>query len=186
MKEYKLDEQRAPYVLREENETEAAWAKKISDFVTKPEHKRRGIEIAFLYDTLGLVPQRLYSYELLQHSIRQIKKDRIFEYDRILAVELLPKSRIYEVYVIELDYEPDHVYVGQSSYSPELRLMRHLTHDKQFQAAKIFRGAVQDGTLRPDLSSHLPTYEIESESKKAEKLLSEQLREQGFRVEGGT
>lgn len=90
----------------------------------------------------------------------------------------------YGVYVIELNNDPNHVYVGQSSYPPEQRLQQHLTGSIVRHAAKVFRRGAT-GRLRPDLYSYLERLKTSREALKMEALLAQDLREEGFKVEGG-
>ncbi len=67
-------------------------------------------------------------------------------------------SRTYGIYVIELDGDPSHVYVGQSAHSPEHRLAQHLTGSTENFAAKVFRKGAT-GKLRPDLFPDSPRFD---------------------------
>lgn len=98
----------------------------------------------------------------------------------------------WRAYVVQLDESAisnpgrGWVYVGESSLSPEDRLLQHLAGTRN-RRGPLFSKLVRDHGqyLRWDLMQGLPTLYSHADSKLAEADLAEQLREQGYVVEGG-
>lgn len=98
----------------------------------------------------------------------------------------------YRTYVINLhnpnlaDVGAGHVYVGQTSKTPEQRLEEHLTGAVNSKGVRLASRVVE--RFGVDLNYDLMTKKIyltQNQAKKAERRLAERLREQGYRVEGG-
>jgi hypothetical protein len=87
----------------------------------------------------------------------------------------------YRVYVIELGGNPNHVYVGQSYLTAQERLHQHRHGYKSAPSIK----KVKRMKLRPDLYAYLGRFTKRKEAEKMEELLARDLREEGFKVEGG-
>lgn len=87
----------------------------------------------------------------------------------------------YGVYVIEIDGNPNHVYVGQSVLSAEERLAQHRRGYKSAPSIKRAKRL----ELRPDLYDYLERFRDREDALEMEANLARDLREEGFRVEGG-
>lgn len=94
------------------------------------------------------------------------------------------EPRTYGVYVIELNGDPNHLYIGQSFHTPEERLKQHNTGLLEFRAAKVFRNGAR-GTLRPDLYKHLDRCNTPEQAMEIEAQLVANLREERYIVNGG-
>ena len=101
-------------------------------------------------------------------------------------------QRVWSLYVVQLDEtaidEPGRgwLYVGQTSKDPEVRLREHLEGARNRRGPLYSRVVHRSGTgLRRDLMESLPIYYVEEDAKRSEADLAEQLRDQGYRVEGG-
>ncbi len=99
---------------------------------------------------------------------------------------------IWSTYVIQLDDgatdDPGNgwVYVGETSLTPEERLVQHLSGARNRRGRLYSKKARDHGQhLRYDLMEGLPTQYSSAASKTAEAELAERLRENGYRVEGG-
>lgn len=90
-------------------------------------------------------------------------------------------DRGYGLYVIEINDDPNWVYVGYSWWPPDERLRQHLSGEN---AAWVFKRG-NTGRLRPDLYEHLARYSTRKEAELAEVALAKELRERGFMVDGG-
>ncbi len=130
------------------------------------------------------MPQRLYRYAVHEDYVERLRDQFEFGYNLITRAQFISGRRTYGVYVIELDGNSNHVYVGQTWYTPEERLQQHLTGLAIFHAARIFKRGV-GGALRPDLYAHLPCFFRQSEAEALESSWALHLRQLGFRVEGG-
>lgn len=87
----------------------------------------------------------------------------------------------YGVYVIELNNNPNYVYVGQSYLTAAERLHQHRHGYKSAPSIKKARYM----KLRPDLYSYLERFTKREDAEAMEALLAKDLREEGFKVEGG-
>lgn len=162
-------------------ETDVAWNKLVQKFLAIG----RPVLIDYIFEPPDhIVPQRLYRYDVFDDYLSRHRDDFEFGYDLISRVERITGPRTYGVYVIELDRNPNHVYVGQTWYQPEERLAQHNTGYAVFHAAKAFKAGAR-GTLRRDLYGHLPRYGTQAQSEAIEASLAMHLKKQGFRVEGG-
>ena len=145
----------------------------------------RGILIDYVYEPPSeIVPQRLYRYDVFEDYVCRHRDDFEFGFDLITAVRMIPAVRSYGVYVIELDGNANHVYVGQTWYAPDERLAQHNTGYAVFHAARPFKRGAR-GALRPDLYAHLPRVRSQGEAERLEWQTALDLRKAGFRVEGG-
>jgi predicted GIY-YIG superfamily endonuclease len=98
----------------------------------------------------------------------------------------LTLRRTYGVYVVEIDDDPDYVYVGYSAHTPEHRLEQHQTGEFEIHhAAQVFRSGSRATKLRPDLYRHLNRFELREEAIEEEVKLAAQLRKQGYVVVQG-
>lgn len=87
----------------------------------------------------------------------------------------------WQVYVIELDNNPNKVYVGQSIYEPKKRLEQHKAGHNS--ALKVYKA--KNHKLRPDIYSKIEKiYSIE-DARCKEAYLAENLRNKGYTVFGG-
>jgi len=87
----------------------------------------------------------------------------------------------WQTYVIEIDGDPKHVYVGETNYPREKRFQQHIY---KFHPS---RALLKYDVLR--LAEELcddRRYLSQTESKAAEKKKADELRTLGYRVEGGT
>lgn len=169
-------------ITRDDDEALGPWTKRLADFVNQAHLNKVPIEFYYLDKRNQLVPQRFYRFELDEGMLIGGKKMGEYKLSQIVTCRQMTEGLDYGVYVIELNGQPNHVYVGESSYSPRQRMARHLA--KLSDSAQVFkRGAT--GKLRPDLFKGYPRYSSQVSSKLAEAKLAAQLRKQGFKVEGG-
>jgi hypothetical protein len=167
-------------------ETDAAWQAALGSFIRSAHRSNRGILIDYVFEPPDhIVPQRLYRYDVFNDYVSRHRDDFEFGFDLITAARVLTGARTYRVYVIEINGDSNHVYVGQTWYEPEERLAQHLTGFAAFHAARPFKQRGTTGRLRPDLYAHLPTSRSQPEAERLEAHWALQLRKAGFRVEGG-
>lgn len=88
----------------------------------------------------------------------------------------------WRLYVIEIDGDSKHVYVGQTNYPIDKRFQQHIY---KFNPARVLLHHDML-VLREDLCRHLPPSYTKEVSLQAEKALAEKLKGEGYRVEGGT
>jgi hypothetical protein len=166
------------------NQDDQTWRKQLHTFIKSASVRHQPLLIEYLYEDPLTVPQRLYRYDVFDDYLTRLRDDFEFGYDLITACSRIAGRRTYGVYVIELDGNSNHVYVGQTWYMPEERLRQHLTGYAVFHAARPFkRGA--GGKLRPDLYEHLPRYATQQQAEDKEASWALELRKAGYRVEGG-
>ncbi|HUD11533.1 MAG TPA: GIY-YIG nuclease family protein [Candidatus Saccharimonadia bacterium] len=171
--------------LTRAHQSDAAWRGELAEFVKSAHNKRKPLLIDYLFEPPDhIVPQRLYRYDVYDDYLSRHRDEFEFGYDLIIRAEYITKPRTYGVYAIQLDQNPNHIYVGQTWYQPEERLSQHNTGFAAFHAARPFKHGVR-GRLRPDLYSHLPRYRSQTEAEHMEAALAMQLKKLGFRVEGG-
>jgi hypothetical protein len=167
------------------SESDAEWYAALKAFMRVAQKTGRGILIDYVYEPPSLiVPQRLYRYDVFDDYVSRHRDDFEFGFDLISAVRTVPGARSYGVYVVELDGNSNHVYVGQTWYAPEERLAQHNTGYAVFHAARPFKRGAR-GVLRPDLYAHIPRVRSQAEAEKLEWSTALALRKAGFRVEGG-
>jgi GIY-YIG catalytic domain len=173
-------------VSRSKAHTDEQWIKEISAFIHASYRSRRPIFIDYLFDpdTGEIVPQRLYRYHVHDDYLTRDRDDFEFGFDFITRAAHITKPRTYGVYIIELDGNKNHLYVGQTWYEPSERLAQHNTGFAAFHAARPFKRGAR-GSLRPDLYSHLPRFRSQSDAESLEAQVARELSRQGFRVEGG-
>ncbi len=167
-------------------QSDAQWRAEISTFIRQASRSLRPLLIDYLFDpdTGELVPQRLYRYHVYDDYLTRDRDDFEFGFDLITRAEHITKPRSYGVYIIELDNNKNHLYVGQTWYEPHERLAQHNTGFAAFHAARPFKRGSR-GVLRPDLYSHLPRFRSQSQAEELEARVAHELTRQGFRVEGG-
>lgn len=167
-------------------ESDTEWQAKLGNFLRTVHKLHRGVLIDYVFEPPDhIVPQRLYRYDVEADYISRHRDDFEFGFDLITAARMLTGVRTYRVYVIEINHNPNHVYVGQTWYEPEERLAQHLTGFAAFHAARPFKKHSTTGRLRPDLYAHLPIYKSQKQAEQLEAHWALQLRKAGFRVEGG-
>lgn len=100
-------------------------------------------------------------------------------------------TAVWSLYVIELDPSAvskpgkGHVYVGQTSLTPEARFQQHIKGVRNDHGPLFARVVHAHGLrLMPNLMPKVKYYDQES-AKAAEKRLAERLKERGYRVRGG-
>lgn len=91
------------------------------------------------------------------------------------------QNRYWRVYVIELDNNPNKVYVGQSVYEPEKRLEQHKAGHNS--ALKVYKA--KSRKLRPDIYGKIEKIYDNEEAKAKEAQLAKELKVKGFEVHGG-
>ena len=166
-------------------ESDTLWRSRLETFIRSSHSSRRGILIDYVFEPPDhIVPQRLYRYDVFDDYVSRHRDDFEFGYDLITGVRRLSKTRSYGVYVIQLDNNSNHVYVGQTWYEPEERLAQHNTGFAIFHAARPFKNGAR-GRLRLDLYTHLTRFKTQTEAEAMEATLALQLKKLGFRVEGG-
>lgn len=101
-------------------------------------------------------------------------------------------TKVWRVYVGELDAAgvgdlgKGYVYVGETSKTPEERWAEHVAGRYDGNGPVFSRVVHHWGRrLLPELYEHLPPLMTAEDSLKAEAALAEELRERGYRVEGG-
>lgn len=99
----------------------------------------------------------------------------------VIAGTVLQNS-FYNIYVIELNDDPKVVYVGQTKYDPDIRMVQHRIGYNY--ASKHVRKADRV-KLRPDLYEHLPHPMSQDEAKLLEAQTADKLRAEGYTVYGG-
>jgi hypothetical protein len=162
-------------------ENDIHWNAKVAAYVSSG----RPILIDYIFDPPDqIVPQRLYRYDVFKDYLSRHRDDFEFGFDLIARIQLITGKRSYGVYVVELDDNPNHVYVGQSWYEPEERLAQHDTGFAAFHAARPFKAGAR-GKLRRDLIRQIPRYKLQNEAEAMEAKVAIQLKKLGFRVEGG-
>jgi hypothetical protein len=170
-----------PSNLTRTTETDEQWNAQVAAFL-KPQ---KPVLIDYLFDPPDhIVPQRLYRYDVFDDYLSRHRDDFEFGFDLITHLERITGPRSFGVYVIELDHNPNHVYVGQTWYLAEERLAQHNTGFAAFHAARPFKAGAR-GTLRRDLFGHLPRCKTQAQSEAMEASVAMQLKKLGFRVEGG-
>lgn len=170
--------------LVRDQQTDDAWRQAVYDFVRACQARHQALLVEYLYEDPLSVPQRLYRYDVFEDYLVRLRDDFEFGYDLITHVSRITRRRTYGVYVIELDGNHNHLYVGQTWYSPEERLRQHLTGYAVFHAARPFKkGAI--GKLRPDLYEHIPRYPSQPQAEAKEASWAMELKRAGYRVEGG-
>lgn len=100
-------------------------------------------------------------------------------------------TTVWSLYVIELDPSAvskpgkGHVYVGQTSLTPEARFQQHMKGVRNDHGPLFARVVHAHGLrLMPKLMPTAKYYDQES-AKAAEKRLAERLKQRGYRVRGG-
>jgi hypothetical protein len=171
-----------PALTRTDNHNDATWNTALAAFL----RSRKPVLIDYLFDPEAgiVVPQRLYRYDVFDDYLSRHRDDFEFGFDLVVRAEHITRPRTYGVYVIELDHNSNHLYVGQTWYEPHERLAQHNTGFAAFHAARPFKRGAR-GTLRPELYSHLPRYRSQPPAEALEAQIALELRKQGFRVEGG-
>jgi hypothetical protein len=174
-----------PSSITRSSQTDAAWREEMLKFVRAAQKIKRPLLIDYLFDPPDhIVPQRLYRYDVFEDYVSRHRDDFEFGFDLIIHAEYITAQRTYGVYVIELEHNSNHVYVGQTWYMPHERLAQHNTGFAAFHAARPFKHGLR-GTLRPDLYGHLSRFRSQRQAEAMEEALALQLRKLGFRVEGG-
>jgi len=168
------------------NQSDEAWRDELAVFVRSAARHLRPLLIDYLFDpaTSELVPQRLYRYHVFDDYLARDRDDFEFGFDLITRAEHITRARTYGVYIIELDGNKNHLYVGQTWYEPHERLAQHNTGFAAFHAARPFKRGSR-GTLRPELYKHLPRLSSQTQAEELEAQVARELVQQGFRVEGG-
>lgn len=169
-----------PAAITRTTQSDSDWIIQLKAFL-----RGKPVLIDYLFEPPDqIVPQRLYRYDIHEDYLSRHRDDFEFGFDLITRAERLLGARTYGVYVIELDRNVNHVYVGQTWYQPEERLAQHNTGYAVFHAARPFKRGSR-GTLRRDLFAHLPRYRTQPAAEAMEASLAMQLKKLGFRVEGG-
>jgi hypothetical protein len=164
---------------------DAQWERDLYAFMQRSVRSRQGVMIDYIYEPGRTVPQRLYRYDVFPDYVVRSRDEFEFGYSLITGARMIEPRRTYGVYVIEINGNPNHVYVGQSWYLPEERLQQHLTGYAVFHAAKPFKRRGTKGRLRPDLYGQLPRVTSQAKAEEMESHWAMKLRQAGFRVEGG-
>lgn len=87
----------------------------------------------------------------------------------------------WQVYVIEIEGNPKHIYVGETNYPVHKRFQQHIYHFNPARALQKFDIL----ELAMHHAAHLPRLRTKDASKQAESILARQLRQSGYKVEGG-
>lgn len=174
-----------PTSITRTEQSAAEWNLILLNFVTAARASGKPLLLDYLFDPPEhIVPQRLYRYDVFPDYLSRHRDDFEFGYELITRAEHITGPRSYGLYVVELDKNPNHVYVGQTWYLPAERLAQHNTGFAAFHAARPFKRGSR-GRLRPDLYGHLPRYRSQPQAEAMEASLARELKRRGFRVEGG-
>jgi hypothetical protein len=166
-------------------QVESKWVEELSAFMVRAHDSRLPVLVDYIFEYPDhIVPQRLYRYDVYPDYLSRHRDDFEFGFADITAASHIVGPRSFGVYVLELDHNPNHVYVGQSWYLPEERLAQHNTGFAAFHAARPFKRGVR-GVLRPDLYRHAPRVKSQKVAEEMESELAIRLKKLGFRVEGG-
>lgn len=120
------------------------------------------------------------SREALNRTKELVRNLEAQDYEVIAGPPLY--TNVYRCYSIEINGNPNHIYVGQTNYLINKRFAQHVYH---YHSARILR-RYDIPTLREDLYADWPICYNSKDSLKNEKGLYEHLKKQGFKVEGGT
>lgn len=166
-------------------ETGAQWQTALGTFIRAAHRAKKPLLIDYLFEPPDhIVPQRLYRYDVFEDYLSRHRDDFEFGFDLITHAEHITGPRTYGVYVVELDGNANHVYVGQTWYEPHERLAQHNTGYAAFHAARPFKRGAR-GHLRPDLYAHLPRFRSQAQAEALEASWAMELKKAGYRVEGG-
>jgi hypothetical protein len=111
--------------------------------------------------------------------VNLINKLEDLGYEVIAGAPLM--NRYWSVYVIEIGGDPMHVYVGETNYPIEKRLQQHVYRfnpSRYLLKEDVF-------CLAEKLCERLPSFRTKTQSLDAEANMAQELRFQGYRVEGG-
>ena len=86
----------------------------------------------------------------------------------------------WQTYVIEIEGNPSHVYVGETNYEREKRLQQHIYHFNSARELKKY-----DVLSLAEILCDGQKYRSKQASLAAEAALAEKLKQQGYKVEGG-
>jgi hypothetical protein len=100
-------------------------------------------------------------------------------YDVVAGAVL--QNSYWQIYVIELNNNPFEVYVGQTKYDPEIRLIQHRIG---YNSTNSVRKA-EKAKLRPDLYGDSQRLKSQGEARKVEKDTAEKLKKKNYKVHGG-
>jgi hypothetical protein len=174
-----------PIELVRRSQSDAEWSRQLGRFLKSAHAHLRPVLIDYVFEPPDqIVPQRLYRYDVFDDYLSRHRDDFEFGFDLITRARYITSRRTYGVYVVQLDGNKNHVYVGQSWYQPEERLAQHNTGFAAFHAAKPFKKGAR-GTLRPDLYAHLPRFLSQGRAEELEASWAGELARAGYRVEGG-
>ncbi|HEX3082562.1 MAG TPA: hypothetical protein VHQ86_04880, partial [Candidatus Saccharimonadia bacterium] len=100
------------------NEPDEIWHRELGAFIRAAHVARRPVLIDYLFDPEAgvIVPQRLYRYDVFDDYLSRHRDDFEFGFDLITHAEHITGGRTYGVYIVELDGNPNHLYVGQTWY----------------------------------------------------------------------
>lgn len=131
-------------------------------------------------DLYGNIPAAISAMQALARG-RELIMDLESTGYEVIAGSPLHQDE-WRLYVIEIDGNPHHVYVGQTNYPIQKRFQQHVY---KYHPARIL---LHHDTLvlREDLCLDLPPSYTKEASLQAEKELAEKLKREGFKVEGGT
>ena len=141
--------------------------------------------VTFSYRTAirGIKDKTITNFRPTTSGILDVDSDFTYTFNRLESIGAPDDKRrvnMYVVYVLEIDGDPNYVYVGQTSHTRDVRLHQHLDH---YKSAPSLRHA-KTLTLRDDLYDEFaPTNQNGSLAQ--ESLLAINLRARGFNVEGG-
>jgi hypothetical protein len=177
---------RAASSITRTSQSDQKWLSEFATFIRAAHKANKPILIDYLFDPEHdiIVPQRLYRYHIYDDYLARDRDDFEFGYDLITRAEHITKARTFGVYIIELDGNPNYLYVGQTWYDPAERLAQHNTGFAAFHAARPFKRGSR-GRLRPDLYAHLPRFKSQPGAEALEARTAMELKRAGFRVEGG-
>lgn len=119
------------------------------------------------------------SKEALRTSIRTITNLEQEGYEVIAGAPLM--NNFWSLYIIELDGDPRHLYIGQTNYPIQKRFQQHIY---KFNPARTLL-KTDNFRLAEELCTGLPIYKTQSEALEAEAQLADEYRKKGYQVEGG-
>lgn len=151
-------------------------AKSFQDFLKKRTRIRNSVLRTDLFDQTEGYKSSKQANQACLKLILDLEKQG---YEVIAGGPLL--RDYWQTYVIEIDGDPNHLYVGETNYPPEKRFMQHVY---QYNCARVLK-RYDSFELAMHHAAHMPTARTKQESLKLEADLAQQLRDKGYKVEGG-
>jgi hypothetical protein len=136
-------------------------------------------EAVLLPDFYSQVKEFRHSRAAKAAAIEAIREAQVKGFEVIAGGPVM--NDYWQTYVIELDGNPRHVYVGETKYPREKRFQQHIYH---YNSARALRKT--DILVLSETLCDTNQYWNQAASKTAEKTLAAKLKLSGYQVEGGT